>query len=83
MNLMSYDVDADLPDSADVIYTAYKYLLDNPPKPNESLFLPDFPLGSLAALNAAIITMSLVGVYTQADSVFGGCRGAYLRFQRI
>lgn len=72
MNLMSYDVDADLPDSADVIYAAYKYLLDNPPKPNESLFLPDFPLGSLAALNAAVITMSLVGVYTQADSVFGG-----------
>lgn len=72
MTQMIYDVDADLPDSADVIYTAYKHLLDNPPKPNESLFLPDFPLGSLAALNASIITMSLVGVHTQADSVFGG-----------
>ena len=69
---MNYDVDTALPDCADVIYAAYKHLLDNPPKPNESLFLPDFPLGSLAALNAAIITMSLVGVYTQADSVFGG-----------
>lgn len=69
---MNYDVDAALPDCADVIYAAYKHLLDNPPKTNESLFLPDFPLGSLAALNAAIITMSLVGVYTQADSVFGG-----------
>lgn len=69
---MNYDVDAALPDCSDVIYAAYKHLLDNPPKTNESLFLPDFPLGSLAALNAAIITMSLVGVYTQADSVFGG-----------
>ena len=69
---MNYDVDAALPDCADVIYAAYKHLLDNPPKTNESLFLPDFPLGSLAALNAAIITMSLVGVYTQVDSVFGG-----------
>ena len=72
MNLMNYDIDAALPDCADVIYAAYKHLLDNPPKANESLFLPDFPLGSLAALNATIITMSLVGVYTQADSVFGG-----------
>ena len=69
---MNYDVDAALPDCADVIYAAYKHLLDNPPKTNESLFLPDFPLGSLAALNAAIITMSLVGVHTQADSIFGG-----------
>lgn len=72
MNLMNYDIDAALPDCADVIYAAYKHLLDNPPKANESLFLPDFPLGSLAALNATLITMSLVGVYTQADSVFGG-----------
>lgn len=72
MNLMNYDIDAALPDCADVIYAAYKHLLDNPPKTNESMFLPNFPLGSLAALNAAIITMSLVGVYTQADSVFGG-----------
>lgn len=72
MNPMNYDIDAALPDCADVIYAAYKHLLDNPPKANESLFLPDFPLGSLAALNATLITMSLVGVYTQADSVFGG-----------
>lgn len=68
----TYDKNATMPDISKRIAEAYQTLMDKRLGEDESLFLPDFPIEYLSTLNSAIITLFVIGIYTKADSVFGG-----------
>ena len=69
---MNYDLNVQLPEIAATIANVAEHLRNNNLGNNQSLFLENFPVEHLSALNSAIMAGYNVGIYTKADPVFGG-----------
>ena len=70
--MMVYDDNVALPEIAATIASVAERLRDTRLGNDQSLFLENFPLEHLSLLNSAIIAGYNVGVYTKADTLFGG-----------
>ena len=69
---MNYDLNAQLPEIAATIANVAEHLRNDRLGNNQSLFLENFPIEHLSALNSSIMAGYNVGIYTKADTVFGG-----------
>lgn len=69
---MNYDLNVQLPEIAATIANVAEHLRNNSLGNNQSLFLENFPVEHLSALNSAIVAGYNVGICTKADPVFGG-----------
>ena len=69
---MNYDLNVQLPEIAATIANVAEHLRNNVLVNNQSLFLENFPVEHLSALNSAIMAGYNVGIFTKADPVFGG-----------
>lgn len=69
---MNYDLNVQLPEIAVTIANVAEHLRNHRLDGDQSLFLENFPVEHLSALNSAIIAGYNVGISTKADPVFGG-----------
>ena len=69
---LPYDSGVACPPTTSAIAKIAQQLQDKRLGKGESVFLPEFPLEHVSALNSALITGMNVAFYTNADSVYGG-----------
>lgn len=72
MQMMTYDKDVALPETAQQIADIAQMLSDKKLEKGESLFVENFPAEHVAFLNSTLITGMHAAFYIKADAVYGG-----------